>query len=401
MRSPYESFASTRRSRRRRRPRSGSVSSSRGTANCATCPDTGDDRTPADAARDLAGWAAARSGAIVLIGSKGESAGNQSAQWNGSTLRLRMPDAVGGGHLKIADVSFRYGQEPLEAALARGDAIAWRLRREDGVWRLLATIDETATAIVTDRRAGMIGIDLNIDHLAVVSVDRMGNPSSRATLAFPDRLTARGAGHRAAAMIGDIVRDLVAMALASGRPLAIEALDFSKEKAALKELGPSHARRLSGVAYARFAQMLKARCHREGVQVVEVDHAYTTVIGRLKYAMGHAMSRNHAAALVIGRRAFGMGERFVCMGAGALAGPGRNQPRHAASRWWGAKPRRTPVAHGPGVGRGRGHARVGRSGEIPADPPSGRSRPGGVGTGAGSSQVGDAVASAAVQRRKP
>lgn len=51
--------------------------------------------------------------------------------------------AVGGGHLGIDDVSFRYGQVPLKAALARGDAIAWRLSREDGVWRLLATIDET------------------------------------------------------------------------------------------------------------------------------------------------------------------------------------------------------------------------------------------------------------------
>lgn len=242
----------------------------------------------------------------------------------------------------------------------------------------------------------MIGIDLNIDHLAVVAVDRMGNPSSRATLPFPDRLAARAAGHRAAAMIGATVRDLVATALARGRPLAIKALDFSKEKAALKELGPSHARRLS-VAYARFAQMLKARCHREGVEVVEVDHAYTTVIGRLKYALGHAMSRHHAAALAIGRRALGMGERFVCMGAGALAGPGRNRRRRAASRWRGAKLGRTPAAHGPGVGRRRGHARVGRSEDIPADPPSGRSRPGGVGTGAGPSQGGDAVAPAAVQ----
>lgn len=342
---------------------------------------------------DFAGWRAKRASSILLVGSKTERAGNQSAQWDGATLRVRLPDAIGGGHVLIPDVRFRYGQEELEGALKRGAAITWRLFRDGDVWQVRATIDEVAANVVTDRELGAIGVDLNVDHLAVVSIDRMGNPVERRTLAFPDKLVAKGDGHRASAMIGDSVRELVALALASGRPIAIETLDFARKKAALKELGPTHARRLSGFAYARFAQMLKARCFREGVEVIEVDPAYTSQIGALKYSIGHAMSRHHAAALVIGRRALGMGERFVCMGAGALTGPGRNQSRHVASRWRGAKLRRAPAAFAAGASRRRGRTAHGRPGAIPAGPPA----QAGAGTGTGPPQVGGAVAPAAIR----
>ena len=344
---------------------------------------------------DVAGWKAARASSFTLVGSKDETAGNQSAQWDGATLRVRLPDAIGGGHLAIPAIRFRYGQEVLEATLGRGGAITWRLFRDDaGAWQVRATVDEPAAEVVTDRRLGAVGIDLNVDHLAVVEVDRMGNPCGRRTLPFPDRVAARGGGNRATATIGETVRELVDMARASGRPLAVERLDFTREKAALKEYGPSHARRLSSFAYARFAQMLKARCARDGVEVIEVDHAFTSVIGRLKYAKGHALSPHGAAALVIGRRAQGMGERFVRMGHGALDGPGRNGSRHAWLRWRGAKPRPDRTARAARPGRVRDHGGHGRARATATDPPRRSVERRGAGTGSGPHQVGGAVAPA-------
>ncbi len=131
---------------------------------------------------DVAGWKAARASSFTLVGSKDETAGNQSAQWDGTNLRLRLPDAMGGGHLVIPNVGFRYGQDALHATLERGGGITWRLFRDDaGVWQIRATVDEPAAEIRTDRRLGAIGIDLNVDHLADVSVDRMGNPVERRT----------------------------------------------------------------------------------------------------------------------------------------------------------------------------------------------------------------------------
>ena len=54
-----------------------------------------------------------------------------------------------------------------------------------------------------------------------------GGPA-HAAVPGPDRVAARGGGNRATATVGETVRELVAMALTSGRPLAVERLDFSR-----------------------------------------------------------------------------------------------------------------------------------------------------------------------------
>jgi IS605 OrfB family transposase len=131
---------------------------------------------------------------------------------------------------------------------------------------------------VTDLRVGVIAVDLNEDHLAVTLVDRMGNPLCREALPFPVAGTDE---HIAEAILGEAVRRLSAWAKANRFGIAVEKLDFSK-KAALKTFGKRHARRLSGMAYAAFYQMLSARCAREGIDLVQVNPAFTSVIGGKK-----------------------------------------------------------------------------------------------------------------------
>jgi hypothetical protein len=43
------------------------------------------------------------------LGSKGETAGNQTERWDGETLAVRLPDALGGGVKTWHGVQFRYG----------------------------------------------------------------------------------------------------------------------------------------------------------------------------------------------------------------------------------------------------------------------------------------------------
>nr|NKR04668.1 transposase [Escherichia coli] len=128
-------------------------------------------------------------------------------------------------------------------------------------------------------RHGVIAVDLNVDHLAVVLVDRHGNPHGRLRLPFPDAGVETG---KAAAMIGDAVRGLTLLALKHGYAVAAENLDFRRKKAGLREYGKAHARRLSAFAYAKFHPVLKGRCSRDGVDLVAVDPAFTSVIGRHK-----------------------------------------------------------------------------------------------------------------------
>ncbi|EKV26149.1 hypothetical protein C882_2917 [Caenispirillum salinarum AK4] len=290
-------------------------------------------------------WRDKRQGRFLLVGSKDETAGNQTAQYDpyNGRLVLRLSDAdaetaraAGApvdrrGRVVFENVVFRYGQQDLANAAERGIGITFLFFRDDRRrWHLRATIEQPEVPKLTDIRIATVGVDLNVEHLAVVVTDRYGNPVERATVPFP---VAGTDGGTAQAMIGDAVKWVCDLALRYEAGVAVEDLDFGRKKAALKTYGRKHARRLSSFAYSKFGEMIASRCGRHGIDLTRVNPAFTSVIGGVKYATGRAMSRHHAAALVIARRAQGFEERFVCMGDKALGGPGRSQPRHLWSRW--------------------------------------------------------------------
>jgi hypothetical protein len=60
---------------------------------------------------------------------------------------------------------------------------------------------------------------------------------------------------------------------------------------------------LSGLLYAKYRQLLEAKCFRAGVELILVDPAYTSIIAAVKYAARRSFSVHAAAAAVIARRA--------------------------------------------------------------------------------------------------
>jgi IS605 OrfB family transposase len=149
-----------------------------------------------------------------------------------------------------------------------------------------------------------VDADLNADHLAVAELDRFANLMGRRRIPLDIHgLTTE----QALARTGEAVAGLVAFAKVAGKPLAIEALDFRRKKAALRELGGRQAHRLSSFAFARFQAMAASRCEREGVELLKVDPRLTSVIGLAKFG-GYGIGTHVAAAMAIGRRAMGWGE---------------------------------------------------------------------------------------------
>jgi len=61
---------------------------------------------------------------------------------------------------------------------------------------------------------------------------------------------------------------------------------------------------------ARMKRNILTRCLREDVAVIFVNPAYTSVIGRLKYAEMFGLNEHQAAAYIIGRRGLGFDEKF-------------------------------------------------------------------------------------------
>ena len=208
----------------------------------------------------LRDWREARSNEIFVLGSRDETAGCQLcvatvADDGTLTLRLRMPDCLAnqyGKHLTIEGVRFAYGHEQVLAALqsnaeyaayrrghgekaARatelGQAISYRFKRDDRGWRVFATTDMMDVPVVTDRRRGVIGVDLNADHLAVAETDASGNYVNAWRVSL---VTYGKSAHQAEALIGDAVASVVDYAKEAGKPIVIEKLDFRRKKAALE-----------------------------------------------------------------------------------------------------------------------------------------------------------------------
>lgn len=278
-------------------------------------------------------WQGKRNCEFLLVGSKDETAGNQSCvmiqQEDGLFhLRLRLPPALVEGadkYLTFSNIAFGYGAPVIRASLDAceerrqaqrenkacykdlGQALTYRLKRDKKGWQVFVTTEMQAPARVTKRELGAIGVDINADHLAITEIDRFGNMLEYKTVP----LNLYGASqNQAKALIGDAAAQAVSWSQEKQKPLVLEALDFQKKKATLKEAGQAkQARMLSSFSYQMILQTIKARAFRFGSEVIQVNPAFTSVIGRMKFAKKYGLSIHHAAAFCIARRLYGFSEK--------------------------------------------------------------------------------------------
>jgi hypothetical protein len=99
---------------------------------------------------------------------------------------------------------------------------------------------------------------------------------------------------------------------------------------------------LSAFAYASTIAHLKSRGQTRGIEVHSVNPAFTSLIGRVKFAKRYGVTIHMAAALCIGRRFLGVSERMpqgqrdIPDGKGGhvtLDLPVRNRSRHVWHQW--------------------------------------------------------------------
>jgi IS605 OrfB family transposase len=84
------------------------------------------------------------------------------------------------------------------------------------------------------------------------------------------------------AVLSDALTVAVAWAKETGKPVVAEDLDFIGKKKAISQLSPKGARMLSGLLYARYRQLLEAKCFHAGVELIRINPAYTSTIGAVK-----------------------------------------------------------------------------------------------------------------------
>jgi IS605 OrfB family transposase len=152
---------------------------------------------------------------------------------------------------------------------------------------------------------GAIGVDCNPDGVAVVEVTGDGNLKHH-QYKREQRIQFARRGKRDYDVKQLAVR-VVDVAKETRKPLVVEKLDFNP---ANRKKGSRKFRRTkSQFIYRQMLGAIKSRAMREGVPLIEVQPAFTSLLGNLKYAEPYSLNRHTAAALVIGRRGTGLMER--------------------------------------------------------------------------------------------
>jgi IS605 OrfB family transposase len=154
---------------------------------------------------------------------------------------------------------------------------------------------------------GVIAIDTNASpiHLAIAEVSKTGELVSYQTISLHHLLGLSQNSKDHQEWI--LAHQIVDLAIQKGKSIAIE--NLKKLKRGMHGDGKAELRkRLHHWNAKKFLQKIKRVAMLKGVEVIEVNPAYTSIIGMLKYAPQLNIDKDIAGAYVVGRRALGFKE---------------------------------------------------------------------------------------------
>jgi IS605 OrfB family transposase len=184
-----------------------------------------------------------------------------------------------------------------------------RLKVRNGKFYAQVSWEEKTVQPVITKAYGVMGIDINAYpfHLALAYVPTDGNLEKfeRIDLREMEGKTQNQREHIA----WHIARQVVERALESGKAIVVE--DLQKVPKGRRGDGLAKLRRkLHKWAYRSVLEKIEVYARRLGVQLIKVNPAYTSVIGKLKYAPIYNIDKDVAGAYVIARRGLGFEEKL-------------------------------------------------------------------------------------------
>ena len=243
---------------------------------------------------------------IFIVGSKDETFGNSTSQWDGNILKFRVPyclEARFGKYVetKIGNFDRNINRLPTDGAKT------WHFYREDNRWVVAVQFTPTpVTRVSRSLQYGAIGIDLNPTSIGWAYVDYQGN--LKASGKIPLQLDLPHGKQQA--QLVDVCLQIAVLANTFSCPVVCEELDFSKKKELLREKGKHYARMLSSWTYSEFFKQLSSIFSNRGITLVFRNPAFTSLIGLTKYSRQYGVSSDIAAAIAIARRGMNLSERL-------------------------------------------------------------------------------------------
>lgn len=232
--------------------------------------------------------------------------GNPNLRVVGDALRVTMGNRKFENYKMFVPRKYRL---ILKRLLESGSAYNVRImKQDDNHWRVAIDCETTTPATTVVFNDGAIGVDTNPDRVAVAEVSSDGNYISSET--FVNSRLKDGSTDKRMYDVGVMVKKVVAMAKERNKGVVIENLEFKN-----KFNGNRKSNRMkSNFLWKKFAEVLERRCLESGIACKRVNPAYTSVIGRCKYAPMYKTTVHESAAFAIARRGLGFGEKISVNG---------------------------------------------------------------------------------------
>ncbi|MGB9873677.1 MAG: IS200/IS605 family accessory protein TnpB-related protein [Hydrogenobacter sp.] len=178
------------------------------------------------------------------------------------------------------------------------------IKTKEGKFYANVSYEENIPELRYTKDNGIIGIDINASpfHIALASVSRNGNLISYKSITLHE-LIGKNKNKRES-LLWQIAHEVIEYARENEKAIAIEKLK-SLPKGYRGDGKAKLRKRFQQWSYKSLLNKIKVLGKRKGVEVVEVNPAYTSVIGAYKYCPQYLIDKDVAGAYVIGRRGLG------------------------------------------------------------------------------------------------
>lgn len=166
---------------------------------------------------------------------------------------------------------------------------------------------ENENIITLKNSYGIVGVDCNLDHYALCNVSDDGNLLNSKVINFD--LFKKSSG-QITKIIENRAKEVVDYAYNLSKPIGLEKLNTTLSKSGKKYNNKKNNLSLSMFAYKKLTSAIKSRAEKMGVEVVEINPAYTSISAKFKYMKKYKTSIHQVAGLTIGRKALGYKENI-------------------------------------------------------------------------------------------
>jgi len=188
-----------------------------------------------------------------------------------------------------------------------GKAVAYAIEDKGEYFIIKAIIDIEEKKYTFKKENGVVGIDINKDHIALCEIDRQGNILKFKNIPMPvQNKTTNQRKH----IIANTVKQICDACMKAEKDLVIESLDFTyKKENKMMYANKRSNQTLSEFTYKKITIALRSRCQKDAIAIKKVDPSYTSQIGKDKYTKMKGCNTHMAASYVIARRGMGLNEK--------------------------------------------------------------------------------------------